>query len=105
MLSINQVVAACNEAVFVRFGRKCSARIKGEYDPQALEISIYPKNNTSRSDLDITLLHEFIHARDDVKSARSVDSAEKDVEKEAKQTYRLHPYVLRFIKELYNIKY
>ena len=87
------------------------AGFKGEYDPGSLEVIVYLPQIESRSDKDITILHEFVHARDDVKAARqdklrrgADNELEDAVEKEAVETYQKRAYVLEFIKQLYRIR-
>jgi len=104
MLTINQIVAVYESGVDVSIRKKNNPSIKGEYDPSTLEINLFPENNASSEDFEITILHEFIHARDDVRSARNSFSPELNVENEAKETYFKKRYVLDFIKLLYRLK-
>ena len=103
MLTLNQIIDIYRKGVEIKFKRKSKDnRIKGEYDPSTLEAIIYVNNNLSNEDKDITILHELIHARDDIKGKRL--NREKGVEREAIETYKESPEILEFIKALYKIK-
>ena len=105
MLTLRQVEKICETGVDITFSRKRVTRdLMGEYDPGTLEAVIYLANNPSEFERDITLLHEMIHARDDMKAARLLNGRCDDVEQEAKETYQKRPYVLQYIKEFYGIK-
>ena len=106
MLSVEQVIKLCEEDVRIRFRRKPrSDKLKGEYDPEDNEISVYLKNIDSKEERDITILHEFIHARDIwIKNLDTTGSCSERVEREATETYKKRPEVLAFIKEMYKIK-
>ncbi len=102
MLTINQVNKLYEHGVKITM-KKSSLEVKrGEYDPSEKEILIYRKNITSRSEMDMTILHEFIHARNDI--LRGKDVSDKMVEKEAAETYSKRPKVLECIVQLYDIK-
>lgn len=104
MLTIHQVNTLYRDGVDIRFKKKKgSNRLKGEYDPNSLEGIIYMKEVESLEDRDITMLHEFIHARNGARGYRYKD-VEDVVETEAKKTYERRPEVLKYIKELYGIK-
>jgi hypothetical protein len=103
MLSKKDIMALYYDGVELKFRRKKHPRgLKGDHDPSASEINIYTANIVSEYERDITILHEFIHARNDRKDFfdENDEGCEK-VEREAKQTYRNRPYVLGLIKELY----
>lgn len=51
----------------------------------------------------MTLLHEFIHARDDRKGLPNTRPCSPRVEREAEATYQRRPGVLALIKELYGL--
>lgn len=74
---------------------------KGEFDPSRLAIFIYSFNLESDYDRDITILHEFIHAKDDIIYSRL--RVDNKVEREAIKVYNKSPLILTFIKELYNL--
>ena len=111
MLSIDDIIRLYYEDVSIEFLKRRSNGIMGEWDyPRVL---IYENNLKSEEERDITLLHEFIHARDEV--IRGIDQKigemdeygctnYEEVEKEAFETYRNAPEVLVILKELYNIK-
>ena len=103
MLTINQVNKIYQEGFNVRFKRNPHSAFKGEIDSGTLEILIYEANTESRYDKDITILHEFIHARDEVKSIHSSVRC-SGIDKEAIWTYNNRPHVVQYIKELYGIK-
>lgn len=127
MLTINQIIRCCQKRLDIRFKRKPHPFGRtGEYDSDgeddAPEIIIYP--TSTNFERDITILHEFIHARDDLlhKKSKSKTGARREfsstrereaeeearyeerVEYEARETYKKRPESLRFIKELYRIK-
>mgnify|MGYP001577747382 CR=1 FL=1 len=107
MLTKKDISRIYNKGVSLRFRRKFTSE-RGDYDPSNLEINIYLySHNSSQGDMDITILHEFIHARDDVlvKSFREKNLSEKEleerVEDEAIQTYEKNPGIIKFIREVY----
>ena len=105
MLGISDIMYAASEGLSVCISRRNPLGIKGEYDSSYPRITLYPANNDSSKDLGVTVLHEFIHhKRDDAKSNRSSGSDECSVEAEALAVYEKRPYLLQFIKELYNLK-
>lgn len=104
MLSKNNVIQLYNDGLVIRWRRKKHPQqLKGEFDPAAFEVNIYTKHLLSEHDRDLTLLHEFIHARDDHKGLPSTRTCSPQVEQEAEATYQRRPGVLALIKELYGI--
>ena len=107
MLTLNQVIKLYEDGLEIKFENrwKKDGR-KGDYNPPELEVLIYKLNIESIIDRDITILHELIHARDEIKGKRYRNKTqdEKQVEKEARETYRKNPYIIKFIKDLYKIK-
>lgn len=104
MLSIGQVKKVYLEGIDIVFKRKAPHHnMKGEYCSDLYRINIYQSNIESRLDFDLTLLHEFIHASDDIRDRRLTRPCKKTVDDEAKRTYRKRPYIIKFIKELYSI--
>lgn len=104
MLTLRQIVKACEEGIEVKFRRKSHPLgWKGEYDPENKLVSVYKPAIESKEDLELTLLHEFVHARDDVKGGR--EGNETETELEAIDTYHKNYSVLEFIKGVYNLKY
>ena len=104
MLTKNNVIQLYADGLTVRRRRKKHPQqLKGEYDPVGFEINIYTPHLTSERDRDITLLHEFIHARDDRKGLVNHRACSPRVEREAEATYQRRPLVLALIKELYGI--
>lgn len=72
---------------------------KGETD----DVILYMKNIVSQEDLDITILHEFVHARDNCLLEREF-VPESEVENEAVETYKNAPEVLSIIKQFYHLE-
>ena len=78
---------------------------RGLYDPQTKRIFVYLSAISSWYDFYITLLHEFIHARDDlIRSISDFKSTEARVDQEARKTYQKRPKTLELIIELYNLR-
>lgn len=104
MLTKKDVLRLYDEGLEIKFRRKRNPeKLKGDYDPASQQINIYLPHIASGQERDITILHEFIHARDDGKIVVSKNSCSAGVEREAIRTYTNRPYVLALIKELYNI--
>ena len=103
MLTINQIVRLYEEGVDIKFKKYSDCNNKGEFDPCTLEIYIYDNNLDSECDKDITILHEFVHAKYDVPFIRKDKTPEELIELEAVKTYNKKPYILEFIKWLYKI--
>ena len=119
MLTIDQIVKVSEEGVNILFKDTPSHfGYKGLYEPGTQAIIIYNKAISSAYDFHITLLHEFVHARDDVlyshiffTNARGrvsdISDAleyEEATEQEAINTYKENRGVLDLIKELYKIE-
>ena len=108
MLTIHQIMRIHQEGIELRFSRKkVMKELKGEYDPSEQEMLVYIRNIESLLELDITLLHECIHARDDVRGKRSFlfdNQEDSEVEHEALLTYTKKPEVLAFLKDIYQVK-
>jgi hypothetical protein len=101
MLTTNQIIKICKEGVDIIFREKGMENLKGEYDPSSLDIILYCKNIESVFDRDLTLLHEFIHARNDIlnyHSCKEDKGEDEKIENEALMTYLKKLYVLEFIK-------
>ena len=104
MLTQKDVIQLYNEGLILRWRRKKHPQhLKGEYDPVGFEINVYTPHLASDHDRDLTLLHEFIHARDDRRGRANNRTCSPWVEKEAEATYTKQPRVLALIKELYRI--
>jgi len=85
-------------------------KFKGLYEPDKKRIIIFYSNINNKKDLDLTLLHEFVHARDDICYSNiyyinDIGDYEKSTEKEAIKTYNKKPHILKLIKDIYDIKY
>ncbi len=103
MLTINQVNKIYQEGFDIRVTRAHHPGFKGEIDPSTLEIFIYQSNVESQYDKDITILHEFLHAKDELKSNLSSTRC-SNIDKQAVWIYNNKPHVLQYIKDLYNIR-
>lgn len=104
MLTKTNVIQLYNDGLVIRWRRKKHPQqLKGEFDPVAFEVNIYTQHLLSEHDRDITLLHEFIHARDDHKGRPNSRTCSPQVEREAEATYQRRPEVLALIKELYGL--
>ena len=109
MLTIADIKQVYKKGVTLKFKRKPippdSNRFKGEFDPSTLEIKIYLSYQESKKDKELTILHEFVHARDDIKGHRYYrERRHSSVERETINTYHHRYYVLQFIKQLYRIR-
>jgi len=105
MLTIDDVIKLYKEDLRIRFVHKPHPQgLRGEYDPADEEVIIYLAHNESAFDRDMTLLHEFYHAKQDMICNRKAPEGEGLAEKEAGRTYKHRPGVLKAIKELYDIK-
>ncbi|MAG39217.1 hypothetical protein CMO90_03980 [Candidatus Woesearchaeota archaeon] len=109
MLTIDEVVKVCEEGVYLDFNKKPHPEgLKGMYDPSELLISIYLPEIESNNDMTMTLLHEFVHARDDLYYQNTyyitdIKDYEQDTEITAMKTYQQDPFVIKAIKELYRL--
>lgn len=104
MLTIKQVERIYEEGIIIRFVKRWqSSRQKGTFNPETLEVKVYLSSINSPEDRDTTILHELIHARDDITGRRSAGICSPSVENEAVQTYRRKPQVLDYVKQLYGI--
>jgi len=73
---------------------------KGLYDPEGNEITIFARNTISTEDLEMTVLHEFVHARG---ALRGEDTLEEGiVEQEAEDTMYHNYDAMLLIYSLYN---
>lgn len=112
MLTIKRIVKCYENGVDVKFRRSTQNNgrsIKGLWCPDLLEVRVFLKSAEGPSDLDITLVHEFIHAVEEFS-----DSAAREISHSNHQRYydswaqrliRTRPYILEFIKQLYEIDY
>jgi hypothetical protein len=104
VLSVDDIIRLYEEGVKIRFRRKPDpGGDRGDYDPDRLEVNVYLSHNESREDLELTILHELYHAKDDIINDRDY-SPERLAEKEAKRTYRCRPEVLETVKEMWGLK-
>lgn len=109
MLTISKIKKIYRHGIDVRFRRSPHPLgWKGEYLGSTLDVIVYLPALESKRDLDLTLLHEFVHADDDISSSRlpnlSDDEDDERAESEAIEAYERRPKVLEFIKQLYNIE-
>ena len=105
MLTEKEVTQLYRHGLEVRLRRKKHPQsLKGYFDPSNFEISIFLPGLVSEFEFGVTLLHEFIHARNDLKGGQDEnDELSEKVETEARETQGKRPYILELIKELYNI--
>ena len=100
MLTINQVRAIYEEGVDITLVRgPHPQRCKGTYDG---EIRIYTKSMRSKRGRHIIILHEVIHARNDLLNFRR--DGDRLAQREAIETYNKRPAVLGYIEFLWRIK-
>ena len=115
MLTIKQIIKLSEESLEVKLKKKVLPElsyVKGEYDPSEKIIIVYLPNVESEEDFNLTLLHEFVHARDDLISGFVQEENhsvidylfELSVESEAVETYENRPEIIDLIKDLYEIK-
>ncbi|MBU4456454.1 MAG: hypothetical protein KKA65_03045, partial [Nanoarchaeota archaeon] len=109
MLTIEEVVELYEKEglviIFKQINKKFGPKtLAGEYNTEnnlnnstkPPEIIIYQKMIENQKDLEITLLHEFIHARNDLILELDKEN-DTEVEKEAVETYKKSPEVIEFI--------
>lgn len=103
MLTLNQIIKLYEEGIEIRFNKNRKEKyLKGYYEFP--DITIYTRNIESKEDMHVTILHELIHARNHLKkNNRKAIDKEKQVEREALETYSERPYLIEFIKNVYNI--
>ena len=102
MLTKKEVIQFYQDGLEVKLRRKRHPeKLKGDYDPSHFEISVFLPELVSEFEFGVTLLHEFIHARDDRKGV--LDKNDEKVEAEARETNDKQPHILEFIKYLYRI--
>jgi hypothetical protein len=102
MLTRKEVTQLYRDGLEVRLRRKRHPeKLKGDYDPSHFEISVFLADIATEFEFGITLLHEFIHARDERNGVP--DKNDEMVEAEARKTNDKRPHILGFIKELYHI--
>jgi hypothetical protein len=102
MLTKKEVIQLYQDGLEVKLRRKRHPeKLKGDYDPSQFEISIFLPELVSEFEFGVTLLHEFIHARDERKDV--LDKNDEKVEVEARATNEKRPHILEFIKDLYHI--
>lgn len=108
MLTIEDLVEIAEKNVSLNLDEVISPDgFKGLYDPSNKTISIYLSNLESEFDKNITLLHEFIHARDDVLTSniyyiRGIEEYEIMTEKEALRTFESNHLIIPFLRRLYD---
>ncbi|MFH1456254.1 MAG: hypothetical protein ABIF40_04880 [archaeon] len=104
MLTIEEVVRLCaDENIEACLHKKSHPlKLKGKLDvPYGLgQVNVYAPEVESQQDYDFTVLHEFVHARDEY-ILGIVNRDDNEVENEALQTYEEAPEVLMIIKQLY----
>ena len=109
MLNINEIIKTQQRLdIFLKKDLDLEG-FKGLYNPDKQKITIFYSNIQDKKDMDLTLLHEFIHARDDICYSKiyyikDIIDYETSTENEAIETYQEKPHILKLIKDLYNIK-
>ena len=105
MLTIEEIRKIRKRGVTLRYSRSKKEKIKGEYIHDNLEVIIYKSNIISSYDNEMTILHEFVHARDYISGYRYGQSRKHySVEREARRTYSNRSDVLQYIKKIYKIR-
>lgn len=87
--------------------RKVTHENAGEYfDNGKNLVEMYLTNIDSIEEFDKTLIHKFIHARNDLCNGYEnvADDDEEAVEQEAIDTYTNKPDIVKQIKELYDLR-
>lgn len=102
MLTIDQINRIYREGFDILLKGNSHRGLKGEIDPAALEILIYLANAESEYDRDITLLHELIHAREEIDPTYTPLECHR-IDEEAIRTYEQKPHILQYVKELYEL--
>lgn len=76
--------------------------VTGILEPERHCIVLYMKNISDQKELNLTILHEFVHAR--YNYIMEIDDENKiEVENEAICLYENEPYILEFIKDFYRL--
>ncbi|MEK6883138.1 MAG: hypothetical protein AABY22_26165 [Nanoarchaeota archaeon] len=113
MLTLEQIAKLHEQGLQLTFRKRAEKyKIKGAYwerfNRLKPRIAIYAESVRNKKERDIVLLHEFIHARDDlIPRFRRMYKGEKRreeerrVDNEAYQTYIRRYYIINFIKRLY----
>lgn len=104
MLTIPQVNKLYQAGVVPYLLATCGDDSRGMYYPESKRINIYPNNHASQRDLEETILHEFLHARNDIAGKECVKSDEEQVETEACLTWKHNHEVCRHILALYALE-
>jgi len=116
MLTIDSIVSLYKEGVeLILDDKEKPYGLKGVYDSGEQKAIAYLQNNTSKDDINMTIIHELIHARDFILEKpecdlynpkrtqyqeKELDLYEQRVEEEAVVTYRNQPKIIDFIKEI-----
>ena len=108
MLTIHQIIGLAENIDIEIINKRSPHFVFGVYEPDNFLVKIFLPDIKDRENFNLTLVHELIHARDDVLANRSLIEGENDYEKsvedEAKKTYAKHPEYIKFIRELFHIK-
>ena len=114
MLNIEQLVKLHDSGLSVELSDEITP-LKGLYDPSFFHIKLFEESLSSKKDRDLTILHEFIHARDDFFNGNlskvvsnnpysgDKDNYELATENEAKEVYDNKPVVLNYIKKFFDL--
>ena len=101
-MEISDIIKFYEEGLDIKLRRKPHPdKLKGDVDYEFI-LNIYLPDLTSKEDLEIAILHEFVHFKNYLYK-RKRDS-EEAVEKEARKIYQEYPFLIEFIKDFYDLK-
>ncbi|MBT4334300.1 hypothetical protein HOD61_00590 [archaeon] len=108
MLTIDDVIDICEEGYEISLTNQPPSFYPiamGYIEPDKSLINIYVDNIPSMKEYNITLLHEFIHAKNELGGFADHLFNEEDLfEVDAVETYNKTPEVAEFIIDLYDLK-
>ncbi len=102
MLTLNQIIKLYESGLEIKIKNKSQYSYqRGFYENS--EIYIYKNNTRSVKDKEVTILHELIHARNHLLNNRYNEN-ERNVQKEALDTYKKRPHIISFVKNIFNLE-
>jgi len=105
ILTIDEVIEMYSLGLEVKISNKnIESSLQGMYFPDKLKSIIYKNNIPNEHIYDITILHETIHAKEELLDNKPNFISEWHTELSAQINYIENNGILEFIKELYNIK-
>ncbi len=109
MLTIEDIIHLCEDVLEVRLKKRCKMKgcktWSGEFQFETSTIYIYTDTIKDERDYGITLLHEFIHARNYfILDIADDQEDEMEVEREAIETYEKQPGIVDLLNDIYNLK-